>query len=214
LRARNSRTSDERADTGIAVHDAWAPYDTYGRATHLLCAAHLLREFIAVTETATGTTAKKTRAMAQQAIDALLALKNAADAARDRGQAVINARVKDRGLRYLEAAARVGVQATATRASTLQRKHNALFRRLRDRFADYTRWVGDLRLPFDNNAAEQTIRMPKLRIKVSGSMRTLTGAKDFAAIRTYTATAARHGQNAFAVLIDAMRGDPWMPSWA
>lgn len=56
--------------------------------------------------------------------------------------------------------------------------------------------------------------MPKLRIKVSGSMRTLTGAKDFAAIRTYTATAARNGQNAFAVLVNAMRGDPWMPDFA
>ena len=200
--------------TGIAVHDAWAPYDTYEKATHLLCAAHILRELIAVTETASGTTAKKTRAMAKQGIDALLALKTAADTARDRGQAVMNDRVKERGLRYLEAAARVGAGATAARSSTLQRKHNALFRRLRDRFADYTRWVHDLALPFDNNAAEQTIRMPKLRIKVSGSMRTLTGAEDFAAIRTYTATAVRHGCNAFAVLVDAMRGDPWTPTCA
>jgi transposase len=51
--------------------------------------------------------------------------------------------------------------------------------------------------------------MPKLRIKVSGSMRSLTGAELFAAIRTYTATAIRHGRNAYAVLVDAMRGNPW-----
>jgi transposase len=59
--------------------------------------------------------------------------------------------------------------------------------------------------------------MPKLRIKVSGSLRTLTGARDFAAIRTYTATPVHRGQNAFVVLVvlvAAMRGAPWTPDFA
>jgi len=38
--------------SGIAVHDAWAPYDTYLDATHQLCCAHVLRELQAVTDTA------------------------------------------------------------------------------------------------------------------------------------------------------------------
>ena len=36
--------------TGVAVHDAWAPYDTYKQMTHALCNAHVLRELIAVTD--------------------------------------------------------------------------------------------------------------------------------------------------------------------
>jgi transposase len=37
---------------GIAVHDAWKPYDSYDNvAGHALCNSHLLRELIAVTET-------------------------------------------------------------------------------------------------------------------------------------------------------------------
>jgi hypothetical protein len=39
------------AFTGIAVHDAWAPYDCYRSATHAQCNAHLLRELVAVTDT-------------------------------------------------------------------------------------------------------------------------------------------------------------------
>jgi transposase len=69
-------------------------------------------------------------------------------------------------------------------------------------------------VPFDNNSAEQTIRMPKLRIKVSGSMRTLAGAEHFAAIRSYTATAARNGINTLDALIQAATGNPWTPATA
>lgn len=38
------------AFAGIAVHDAWAPYDNYADvAGHALCCAHALRELRAVT---------------------------------------------------------------------------------------------------------------------------------------------------------------------
>ena len=52
--------------------------------------------------------------------------------------------------------------------------------------------------------------MPKLRVKVSDSMRTLTGAEHFAAIRSYTA--ARHGINTLDALITAAAGSPWIPT--
>ncbi|WP_308191029.1 IS66 family transposase [Pseudonocardia terrae] len=35
---------------GVAVHDAWASYDTYLDAAHQLCCAHALRELQAVTD--------------------------------------------------------------------------------------------------------------------------------------------------------------------
>jgi hypothetical protein len=52
--------------------------------------------------------------------------------------------------------------------------------------------------------------MPNLRIKVSGCLRTLTGAEEFAAIRSYTATAVRNGQNLLEVLIYAADNNPWI----
>jgi transposase len=37
---------------GVAVHDAWAPYDSYTTAGHQLCCAHARRELQAVTDLA------------------------------------------------------------------------------------------------------------------------------------------------------------------
>jgi hypothetical protein len=42
--------------TGVAVHDAWAPYDTYTHATHALCNAHVLRELVYAPTPATSPT--------------------------------------------------------------------------------------------------------------------------------------------------------------
>jgi transposase len=56
---------------GVAVHDAWAPYDTYTAVTHALCNAHLLRELQYVIDN----TPEREWCWAQQATDALLEMK-------------------------------------------------------------------------------------------------------------------------------------------
>ena len=53
--------------------------------------------------------------------------------------------------------------------------------------------------------------MAKLRINVSGCMRSMTGAEIFCAIRSYLATAARHGTGKLGALTQAASGTPWMP---
>ncbi len=194
--------------TGIACHDAWAPYDTYdGVAGHALCNAHVLRELIAVTQTGTD----QDVTWAQQGIDALLALKDAAGAARAAGQDAIEPEVLAKHSGYFTAAAAAGITINAARRTPLQKKRHALATRMKEREADYLRFARDLRVPFDNNQAEQVIRMSKLRIKVSGCMRSMTGAETFCTIRSYLATATRHGINWLDALIMAAQGDPWIP---
>jgi hypothetical protein len=63
----------------------------------------------------------------------------------------------------------------------------------------------------DNNEAEQVIRMTKLRIKVSGCMRSMQGAQIFCTIRSYLATATRHGIGWLNALTLAAQGSPWIP---
>jgi len=53
--------------------------------------------------------------------------------------------------------------------------------------------------------------MSKLRIKISGCMRSVAGAEEFCAIRSYLATTARHGTGALDALARAFQGSPWIP---
>jgi transposase len=193
--------------TGVAVHDAWAPYDTYTDATHALCNAHSLREFIYVQDTAP----KDVADLAEQATDAVLEIKKLVDTAAEAGLDV-DPDALAHHKRLLKSALVLGKTATSGRATKLERKYNALFTRVIDRWDDYVRYTHDPKVPFDNNPAERTIRMPKLRVKVSGSLRSLDGAQDFAAIRSYIATAARAGQNILDALAQAAAGTPWIPA--
>jgi transposase len=194
--------------TGIAVHDAWKPYDTFGNvAGHALCGAHVLRELVAVTETGTDLD----RAWAQQAIDALLALDEAAGAARAAGKAAMDPEILAKHEDWYRKAAATGIALNAGRGGKLQQKRHALATRMKDREDDYLRYARDLCIPFTNNAAEQAIRMSKLRIKISGCMRSMAGAEEFCAIRSYLATAARHGITGLDALTRAFQGQPWIP---
>jgi transposase len=194
--------------TGIAVHDAWAPYDCYTTPIHSLCNAHLLRELVAAAE------ADPAAAIwAQQGIDALLALKQAAEAALAAEMNSIEARVLAEHVDRFRQAALVGIKDHSGQRSKIGKKLHALARRMRDRLDDYLHFARDpLRYPFDNNPAEREIRMVKLRQKVSGCMRTLAGAQQFCAIRSYLATAAKHGLNLLDALTHLAAGDPWLPT--
>ena len=193
--------------TGVAVHDAWAPYDTYTGLTHALCNAHSLREFIYVQDTAPQNVAD----LAEQATDAILAIKKLVDTAAVSGLGPDPDALAHQK-RLLKSALVLGKTATSGRSTKLERKYNALFTRVIKRWDDYLRYTHDPQVPFDNNPAEQTIRMPKLRVKVSGCFRCLDGAQDFAAIRSYIATAARAGRNILDALVEATAGTPWIPA--
>jgi len=69
-------------------------------------------------------------------------------------------------------AAETGIALNAGRSGKLQQKRHALATRMKDREAGYLRFARDLRIPFSNNAAEQSIRMCKQ--KISGCMRSMT----------------------------------------
>jgi len=183
------------------------PYDRYPQITHALCDAHIQRELVAATEyhdADPGASGIESWCWAQQAIDSLLNLKDLADGTTDpvapeslthRRQLIVHA-------------ARIGV--TDSPPGKVDDKHRALARRLIVRIEDYLRFATDPIVPWDNNAAEREIRMPKLRQKVSGGMRTLTGAEHFAALRSYIDTTRKHGIDTIDALTRLTTGIPWI----
>jgi transposase len=194
---------------GVAVHDAWAPYDTYLDADHQLCCAHALRELASVIDT---TPSDAAWCWATQAADALTTLQRLVADAIAAGTDTIDADALNRQVQLYRSAAQVGLTQTDARSDALMRKHNALARRLLDRQDDYLRFTRNWRIPGDNNGSERDIRMTKLRQKISGCLRTLTGAKQFCAIRSYLSTAAKHGKHFFEVLVMLAEGRPWLPT--
>jgi len=193
--------------TGVGVHDAWAPYDRYKDLVHALCNAHLQRELVAVTEyydANPGTGTIESWCWAQQVIDANLALKALAEAGQVEPDDLAHHR------RLILNAAQIGI--TESPPSKIGKKHRALARRITRRIGDYLRYATDPNVPWDNNPAEREIRMPKLRQKVSGCMRTLAGAENFAILRSYIATTRKHNIPTLDALIQLASGNAWMPA--
>src|SRR4051812_34864202 len=199
--------------TGTLVHDAFAPYARYRSATHALCNAHLLRELIAVVDHQHAHPPPSSGQLpdgwcwAAQIIDALLALKTVTDTGTLPDPDMLAAH-----RRLIVSAALIGAAAEAGPPGAVGRRQRALARRIRRRLEDYLRFATDLRVPFDNNPAERDIRMVKIKQKVSGCLRTLAGAQDFAAMRSYLATAAKNGRRPFDVLTELTSGNVWIPA--
>lgn len=157
---------------GIAVHDAWAPYDLYAAADHQLCCAHALRELQAVTDCAPS----GPWCWAAQAAEALITMQAMVSQAISQGHHAADPAALATQAHLYRSAALIGASQTAGRSGALMKKHNALARRLLDRQADYLRFTTDFRAPPDNNGSERDIRMAKLKQKISGCLRTTTGA--------------------------------------
>ncbi len=126
--------------TGIAVHDGWAPYDTYTGARHARCNAHLLRELQAVIHHS-ATEPAGTWCWAVQAAGALRTMKRLIDEAlaRDGTLTSLDAAAMAEAKHDFRAAAWCGLKTTSGRATTLEKGHNALARRMLERHEDHLR---------------------------------------------------------------------------
>ena len=197
---------------GVAVHDGWSPYWRYPKATHALCAAHLLRELEAAAELPGQGWASElaewfTIACGQAAL--------ARDAGADRPPATILAGLTDRYDRILatgRAANPPPPRPPGRRRRPRRSPAACLLERLEGHRDEVLRFLVDLRVPPTNNLAERDIRMVKLQQKISRCWRTLDGAQAFLTVRSYISTARKHGVNPLVALRRLFEGDPWMPA--
>ena len=185
---------------GTIVHDHWKSYYAHmsGVDAHALCGAHHLRELKAIEEIE-----KEPWACAMSVL--LNSANQLKSATQGRSETELPASVHHAILTKYMAILTEGLafheryDPLARRPGARGRKakrpgHNLLVR-LRDYRDDVLRFLTDFTVPFTNNQAERDLRMMKLRMKISGTFRTLEGAQVFADIRSVISTVRKHGHN-------------------
>lgn len=190
---------------GIAVHDGFTPYRTYGTA-HQLCNAHHLRELAAILD------ADPDQTWAADLTRLLCEINDMTRAARTARAHTIDPRLLTVYRKRYDTIITTGqAHNPAPTGRTARTPVVKLLARLATHATDVLRFAHDLRVPFDNNQAERDIRMVKLRQKISGGLRTWTGAHTFTAIRSYLSTTHKHGITALEALTQLHNGHTWIP---
>jgi len=192
---------------GTLIHDGWVPYRALA-CLHGLCNAHHLRELVYVHE-------QMRQAWAKDAFDVLL---QAHEQVQSTGKPLVPHQIGH--LRFVfEQILQQGdlanprQSATGKRGRTKQSKALNLVDRLRLHADDVWRFATDVGVPFTNNMAEQAVRMPKVKQKISGCFRTEEGADVYCTIRSYLATLHKQGKNLFEALLQTFKTTPPMPAF-
>lgn len=204
--------------TGIAVHDGFKPYRKYSHFQHALCNVHHLRELLGVIE-------QQPDAPQQEwAVQMDTLLRELHATVRDAQAAGISGLDPARLAGYRDSYGQIialgyqtnpaGTIPTGKRGVIRQTPAHNLLARLDTYREDVLRFAHDFQVPFDNNLAERDIRMIKLQQKISGCWRTLTGAEQFLALRSYLSTAAKQHQPIARALAALAAHDPWIPAAA
>jgi transposase len=196
---------------GISVHDSWASYLEYA-CTHALCNVHYLRELTFIAE-------HYKQQWADEMKDLLREIKAQVDLARAQGKAVLpRATRQEYEARYLRLVEQ-GIAANppperkkGTRGPLRGDDVRNLLHRLRVYQALILRFMHQFIVPFDNNLAEQDIRMMKVQQKIAGCFRTPEGATIFCRLRSYLSTMRKQGVHLLTALHHVFLGSPLLPS--
>jgi transposase len=193
---------------GTLIHDGWKPYRDLA-CYHALCNAHHLRELTYIFE-------QMGQSWANRLIEMLLA---ACQEVERVGGPLPHDRIAYFRSLYLEIlaegeAANPRAPPSGKRGRTRQSKAVNLLHRLRTYTDDVLRFMTDPGVPFTNNLAEQAVRMPKVKQKVSGCFRTLRGAQSFCIVRSYLDTLRKQGANLFHALTQTFQGHVPQPRLA
>jgi transposase len=198
---------------GVSVHDGWKPYRRYTACRHALCNIHHLRELTFLEEDYRQPWAKDLKAL-------LLAMKAAVERARTRGDERLDRAERSTYLSRYEEVLATGLAANPPpqrRAGQRGRVKQPPARNLLERL-----WMGqdevlafldDFAIPFDNNQAEQDLRMLKVQQKIAGSFRAEGGSEAFARIRGYLCTLRKQGVALLAALETVVAGRPLYPDF-
>jgi transposase len=198
--------------TGVSVHDGWKPYRHYRACRHALCNIHHLRELTFLEEAYQQTWAKDLKAL-------LLEMKTAVEQARTRGEQRLGDAARGAFLTRYEELLATGLAANpppqrraGQRGRVKQSPARNLLERLWMQQEEVLAFLDDFTVPFDNNQAEQDLRMLKVQQKIAGSFRADSGSEAFTRIRGYLSSMRKQGVALLAALQTVFIDQPLYPA--
>lgn len=194
---------------GNAVHDHWMPYYKYEKCTHSECNAHNMRNLKDAYE-------NYKHGWANNMSRLLIEIKTNVETLKSTGhdkmstEEMLNYQIKYNSI----IAKGIEEHPVKTSEKTGRPAKNAadrLLARLKKFDIETLSFMYDFNIPFDNNLAERDIRMTKLRQKISGCFRGEEAPKVFCRIRGYISTCRKNGRNVMESLVNAVKGNPYIP---
>jgi transposase len=203
---------------GVSVHDGWKPYRHYTQCRHALCNIHHLR-FAPAWRELTFLEEQSHQIWASELKGLLLEMKAAVEQARARGDSQLPAVERQALVAHYEDLLAAGRAANppperppGKRGRVKQSAACNLLERLSLGQGEVLAFLYDLSVPFDNNQAEQDLRMLKVQQKIAGSFRAQSGSEAFARIRGYCASLRKQGVGLLAALQTVFTGQPLYPA--
>lgn len=172
---------------GTAVHDCWGPYFSFENARHVLCGAHLLRELAGLMENGS---------LWAQDMRELLLMLYKMPRPLTAGEEVRK--------HYRIILAQADLEEPPPQRGKRGKPKQSVGRNLLNRLRKYEDGVLAFALeagvPFTNNQAERDLRPAKVKQKVSGCFRTVSGARVYARLQALISTCRKQNLNVFATL--------------
>jgi transposase len=163
------------------------------------------------------------QAWAKELKGLLLAMKAAVEQARTWGESALPAAARRALLARYDQALAAGLAAglaanpppelpPGQRARVKQSPARNLLERLLIGKEEVLAFLDDFTVPFDNNQAEQDLRMLTVQQKIAGSFRADSGSEAFARIRGYCASLRKHGVALLAAIETVFTAQPLYPA--
>jgi len=184
-----TNTFEDGFTNACVIHDNYSSYSSLECISEQLCLAHKMRDLNYAIECDDTMVSKGLKLLISEAM-------------KDHKEALLpsqRVRLKqeyDKILEYLLTMPTIDKSETHKQVKSFAKSKNKIFTFLLDE-----------NIPPDNNASERAIRNVKVKQKVSGQFKSLTGAKNYATLRSIIDTSRKRSLNEFETLQRVIEGD-------